>query len=293
MKLEQDLKRYQQSIEEQEKRKQDVYDILMKYKQELLENAETRKGTKIPKQEVQNWLNREKKLEDDIRKLRIQSFTKSLEMNRLKKELKKMEDYFEGLHIIDFEQLEMNRLKKELKKMEDYFEGLHIIDFEQLKIENNTLTEKIEDRNEEIHKLRNKINSTVQTLAHLQEKSRFVSSQNEIKKQENENLKKEIIDMKKKLTEKKEMNDVKANKQLSQNKKIDQINSTPLKNYYKNTMDHIQNLSNQIDVVSRQLLVYRQRRKAPQKDIKDLLQRKEKMMRDYKTLPVIENDEKY
>ena len=265
-KLDQDLKRYQASIDEQENRKQDVYEILMKYKEELLENAETRKGTKIPKQEVQNWLNREKKLEDDIRKLRIQSFTKSLEMNRL---------------------------KKELKKMEDYFEGLHIIDFEQLKIENNTLTEKIEDRNEEIHKLRNKINSTVQTLAHLQEKSRFVSSQNEIKKQENENLKKEIIDMKKKLTEKKEMNDVKANKQLSQNKKIDQINSTPLKNYYKNTMDHIQNLSNQIDVVSRQLLVYRQRRKAPQKDIKDLLQRKEKMMRDYKTLPVIENDEKY
>ena len=265
-KLDQDLKRYQASIDEQENRKQDVYEILMKYKEELLENAETRKGTKIPKQEVQNWLNREKKLEDDIRKLRIQSFTKSLEMNRL---------------------------KKELKKMEDYFEGLHIIDFEQLKIENNTLTEKIEDRNEEIHKLRNKINSTVQTLAHLQEKSRFVSSQNEIKKQENENLKKEIIDMKKKLTEKKEMNDVKANKQLSQNKKIDQINSIPLKNYYKNTMDHIQNLSNQIDVVSRQLLVYRQRRKAPQKDIKDLLQRKEKMMRDYKTLPVIENDEKY
>jgi hypothetical protein len=265
-KLDQDLKRYQSSIDEQENRKQDVYEILMKYKEELLENAETRKGTKIPKQEVQNWLNREKKLEDDIRKLRIQSFTKSLEMNRL---------------------------KKELKKMEDYFEGLHIIDFEQLKIENNTLTEKIEDRNEEIHKLRNKINSTVQTLAHLQEKSRFVSSQNEIKKQENENLKKEIIDMKKKLTEKKEMNDVKANKQLSQNKKIDQINSIPLKNYYKNTMDHIQNLSNQIDVVSRQLLVYRQRRKAPQKDIKDLLQRKERMMKDYKTLPVIENDEKY
>ena len=33
MKLDQDLRRYQQSIEEQEKRKQDVYDILMKYKE--------------------------------------------------------------------------------------------------------------------------------------------------------------------------------------------------------------------------------------------------------------------
>ena len=264
LKLDQDLKRYQQSIEEQEKRKQDVYEILMKYKEELLDNAETRKGTKIPRAEIENWLGREKLLEDELRNLRIQSFTKSLEMNRL---------------------------KKELKKMEDYFEGLHIIDFEQLKIENNTLTEKIEDRNEEIHKLKNKINNTVQVLAHLQEKSKFVSSENEIKKTENENLKKEIIEMKRKLTEKKEENDKKALKQLNENKKIDQINSVPLKNYYRKTLQHIQELAEQIDQVSTQLLMYRQKRKASKKDITDLLQRKEKMMREFKTLPKIEEDE--
>ena len=262
-KLDQDLKRYQQSIEEQEKRKQDVYEILMKYKEELLDNAETRKGTKIPRAEIEYWLSREKQLEDEIRDLRIQSFTKSLEMNRL---------------------------KKELKKMEDYFEGLHIIDFEQLKIENNTLTEKIEDRNEEIHKLKNKINYTVQILAHLQEKSKFVSSENEIKKTENENLKKEIIEMKRKLTEKKEENDKKALKQLNENKKIDQINSIPLKNYYRKTLLHIQDLAKQIDQVSSQLLVYRQKRRASKKDITDLLQRKERMMREYKTLPKIEEE---
>lgn len=33
----------------------------------------------------------------------------------------------------------MNRYNKELKKMEEYFEGLHLIDFEQLKIENNVI----------------------------------------------------------------------------------------------------------------------------------------------------------
>ena len=264
-KLDQDLKRYQQSIDEQEKRKQDVYSILMKYKEELLDNAETRKGTKIPRAEIEYWLSREKQLEGEIRELRIQSFTKSLEMNRL---------------------------KKELKKMEDYFEGLHIIDFEQLKIENNTLTEKIEDRNEEIHKLKNKINYTVQILAHLQEKSKFVSSENEIKKAENENLKKEIIEMKRKLTEKKEENDKKALKQLNENKKIDQINSVPLKNYYRKTLQHIQELAEQIDQVSTQLLLYRQKRKASKKDVTDLLQRKERMMREYKTLPKIEEDDK-
>ena len=264
MKLDQDLKRYQQSIEEQEKRKQDVYDILMKYKEELLDNAETRKGTKIPRGEIENWLGREKQLEDDLRHLRIQSFTKSLEMNRL---------------------------KKELKKMEDYFEGLHIIDFEQLKIENNTLTEKIEDRNEEIHKIKKKINENVQTLAHLQEKSKFISSENELKKTENENLKKEIIEMKKKLTEKKEENDKKALKQLNANKKIDQINSLPLKCYYRRTLQHIQELAVQIDQVSKQLMVYRQKRRGNKKDITDLLQRKERMMKEFKSLPKVEIDE--
>ena len=262
-KLDQDLQRYQQSIEEQEKRKQDVYEILMKYKEELLDNAETRKGTKIPRAEIENWLGREKQLEDTLRNLRIQSFTKSLEMNRL---------------------------KKELKKMEDYFEGLHIIDFEQLKIENNTLTEKIEDRNEEIHKIKIKINDTVQTLAHLQEKSKFISSENEVKKTENENLKKQIIDMKKKLTLKKEENDKKALKQLNANKKIDQINSMPLKSYYRRTLQHIQELAVQIDQVSKQLMVYRQRRRGTKKDITDLLQRKERMMKEFRSLPKMEND---
>lgn len=41
-------------------------------------------------------------------------------------------------------------------------EGLHLIDFEQLKIENQSLNEKIEERNEELIKLRKKTTVTVQ-----------------------------------------------------------------------------------------------------------------------------------
>lgn len=41
-------------------------------------------------------------------------------------------------------------------------EGLHLIDFEQLKIENQSLNEKIEERNEELVKLRKKTTVTVQ-----------------------------------------------------------------------------------------------------------------------------------
>jgi hypothetical protein len=41
-------------------------------------------------------------------------------------------------------------------------EGLHLIDFEQLKIENQSLNEKIEERDEELVKLRKKTTVTVQ-----------------------------------------------------------------------------------------------------------------------------------
>jgi hypothetical protein len=70
-----------------------------------------------------------------------------------------------------------------------------MIDFEQLKIENQTYSEKIEERNEvkhffdlfiliffsfsakELMKLRKKISNTVQILSHIKEKLNFVSEQ--------------------------------------------------------------------------------------------------------------------
>jgi chromosome segregation ATPase len=55
-------------------------------------------------------------------------------------------------------------------------DGLHLIDFEQLKIENQTLNEKIEDRNEELSKLRKKLTQTVQVLTHVREKLQFVDA---------------------------------------------------------------------------------------------------------------------
>ena len=45
-------------------------------------------------------------------------------------------------------------------------EGLHLIDFEQLKIENQSLNEKIEERNEELAKLKKKTATRVQARHH-------------------------------------------------------------------------------------------------------------------------------
>ncbi len=60
-----------------------------------------------------------------------------------------------------------------IKQKEELAEGLHMIDFEQLKIENQTFSEKIEERNEELAKLRRKITTIVQILTHVKEKHDF------------------------------------------------------------------------------------------------------------------------
>lgn len=96
-----------------------------------------------------------------------------------------------------------NRLankEKVLKKKEQLADGLHLIDFEQLKIENQTLNEKIEERNEELHKLRKKITNTVVILSHTREKLKYVEKQNNSHKDKLQTLHDQLNDEKKSLS---------------------------------------------------------------------------------------------
>ncbi|XP_058402654.1 coiled-coil domain-containing protein 96 [Diceros bicornis minor] len=69
-----------------------------------------------------------------------------------------------------------------MRAQEDLTEGLLLIDFEQLKIENQTFNEKVEERNEELLKLRNKVTNNVQIITHVKEKLHFVEIENACKK---------------------------------------------------------------------------------------------------------------
>merc|ERR1712232_538323 len=69
------------------------------------------------------------------------------------------------------------KLEQALRKKDELAENLHVIDFEQLKIENQTLNEKIEERNDELHKLKKKTVVTVQIITHMREKVQFVQQE--------------------------------------------------------------------------------------------------------------------
>lgn len=139
----------------------------------------------------QGWVNEDRK---NFNKVKRETAQKSVSVHTGKTPSNKELDMYmqrdnqKELEVINvrLENIKLkNQLKKkemELKAKEELGEGLHMIDFEQLKIENQTYNEKIEERNEELMKLKKKINNTVQILTHVKEKLQFVFVENDKEK---------------------------------------------------------------------------------------------------------------
>ena len=73
--------------------------------------------------------------------------------------------------------LEMDRFDKENANNEELADNITLVDFEQLKIENTTLSEKIQDRSRAIETERKKNHSCVTLAAHYEEKIRSLNRQ--------------------------------------------------------------------------------------------------------------------
>merc|ERR1712196_486705 len=124
----------------------------MGFKREISRCAEnSRTGKPIPKKIIKQFEETERAKDVEVENVRLKSI-------HLKTQLRKLE--------------------VRLKDKEQLAEGLHLIDFEQLKIENQTLNEKIEERNEELHRLRKKNTANVQVLTHIKEKLQFIENRN-------------------------------------------------------------------------------------------------------------------
>jgi len=142
----------QTRLDDKEYKANSIASSFKQFKKEILGKAEnTRTGHAIPKQVIQQIEVSESKHEEDLEKIRL----RHISLKTLQK-----------------------KLEKTLRAREQLAEGLHMIDFEQLKIENQTLNEKIEEKNEELTKLKRKKTTTVQILTHIREKLIFVEQSN-------------------------------------------------------------------------------------------------------------------
>lgn len=139
------------------------------FKKEILAKTEnSRTGHPISKAEIQYYAQLEQKREEELEKIRLKNIS-------LRTSFRKLE--------------------RTLRSREQLAEGLHMIDFEQLKIENQTLTEKIDERNNELTKLKRKKTVNVQILTHVREKLRFLEEENKVEKAKLAKLEDQLVSL--------------------------------------------------------------------------------------------------
>mmetsp|Transcript_11105 Transcript_11105/g.41464 ORF Transcript_11105/g.41464 Transcript_11105/m.41464 type:complete len:494 (-) Transcript_11105:2597-4078(-) len=150
------------------------------YKMGAAEKAEnSRTGKPIPHVKIDELAGQEVKKDEEVRAIR----TKFIYLTNQK-----------------------DALEKSIKQKE-FSDGLHLIDFEQFKMENATLNEKIEEKNESLQKSRLKARSTVHILTHVNEKLQFVQTEDIEMKQRLADLEKELSANKKLLASLKDTRD--------------------------------------------------------------------------------------
>jgi len=138
------------------------------------------------------------------------------------------------------------KLEQALRNKDELAENLHVIDFEQLKIENQQLNEKIEERNEELHKLRKKTIVTVQIITHMREKVQFVQKEYQILKEELAQLDQDLGAQRDLVTKTKHERDEHRQEYASLKQQSGIMNSEHLTKDFKERADRIKELKEQI-----------------------------------------------
>merc|ERR1711896_66489 len=125
-------------------------------------------------------------------------------------------------------------------------DNLHVIDFEQLKIENQTLNEKIEERNEELHKLRKKTVITVQVITHMREKLQLVQQENQVLKSELAQLDQELASQRDLVAKTKHERDDYRSENAKLRQQTGIINSDLLTKDYEDRQNHLKRLKEEL-----------------------------------------------
>ena len=127
-----------------------------------------------------------------------------------------------------------NKLKRQLREIEGRERGkgkdngMHLIDYEQLKIENTNLNEKIEERNEELLKLRKKATTTIHILTHVKEKLEFIRNENSSLQRQVGTMEETLTALRDKLNHSKRERDHFANENIHMREKMPMIGSEDL-----------------------------------------------------------------
>ncbi|XP_060705532.1 coiled-coil domain-containing protein 96 [Hemiscyllium ocellatum] len=148
-----------------------------------------------------------------------------------------------------------NKLKYyeyQLKAKEELAGGLNLIDYEQLKIENQSYGEKIEERNEEVTKMRKKIAVTVGIMTHIKEKLEYVEAENVEKKNQLMDLEAVVAQKREILTKTKQARDRVRAANFKLKEKCGLLCNKVLLRDYEDNVDTSDRLQQKLEVLKRQ-----------------------------------------
>ncbi|CCW64049.1 unnamed protein product [Phytomonas sp. EM1] len=163
----------------------------------------THSNHRIPAEDVNSFLEIDEKQRGNIRKARI----RYLQLKNEAKRLRHLASQGTGGGSSD---------------------GMYLIDLEQLKIENANLNEKIEERNDDIAKLRRKVTTTVHVLTHMREKLEFKREENAELRFQVAAVEEELSGVRDQLAQSKKRRDEFLNSNLRMREKIPLVGSENL-----------------------------------------------------------------
>ncbi|ORC86358.1 uncharacterized protein TM35_000292400 [Trypanosoma theileri] len=177
-------------------------DAFRQYIREFAEKSVfVRTNRRLTKEEIEEFLNREMDQRREIRNARIRNIL-------LRHEVEK--------------------LQKTAAQREQQQDGMNLIDFEQLKIENTNLNEKIEERNEDLVKLRRKVTTTIHVLTHVKEKLEFMKVENAQLRRQVAATEEELNGVRDKLAQTKRRRDHFTNSNIKMREKMPMVGSEKL-----------------------------------------------------------------
>ncbi|KAF4756096.1 coiled-coil domain containing 96 [Perkinsus olseni] len=177
-------------LEDKKAKVAECRDALREFKRQVARNSEyVRSGKKIPLKVIQEVEDFELDKNSEVEEARGAHITLKNRLTKLEEELRKKDQLAEGLHLIGSSlTVRTSKIRAFIGRpvilaMGLAFPCFHAMwwpsDFEQLKIENQTLSEKIEERQEQVQRLKKKTVTTIQVLAHMREKMQFLEKRGE------------------------------------------------------------------------------------------------------------------
>ncbi|NP_001122170.1 cilia- and flagella-associated protein 184 [Danio rerio] len=145
----------------------------------------------------------------------------------------------------------ISKYERALRSKRELVDGLLLMDFEQLKTENQSFMDKLEERSEELHRLKKKVASSVQGISHVKEKLHFMQMENKAKHTQLAQTDTLVALKREVLTRTRQVRDGLRTDNLKLQQRSGLMGNTTLLQDYEEKMDTSENLQQKLEMLKK------------------------------------------